>query len=72
MRRALTVLLGSAAAAGIAFGAAGAAQAEPIVPQAPIPFIGLTPDQLADAVTPPNCPPGNVFAVVGGQCFAIG
>ncbi|APE10125.1 hypothetical protein NXT08_19960 [Rhodococcus pyridinivorans] len=72
MRRALTVLLGSAATAGLVLGAAGAAQAQPIVPQAPIPFIGLTPDQLAEAVTPPNCPPGNLFAVVGGFCFVIG
>ena len=42
------------------------------MPQAPIPFIGLTVDQLTDAVTPPNCPPGNLFAVIGGQCFVIG
>ncbi|ETT23565.1 hypothetical protein RAJCM14343_4045 [Rhodococcus aetherivorans] len=78
MRRTLAALLGTTTAAAIALGAAGAAQAAPIIdPNAPVVsdilpgLTTLTPEELADLVTPPNCPPGKLFVLNGGQCFAI-
>ncbi|MGW4018521.1 hypothetical protein ACWECW_19705 [Rhodococcus ruber] len=81
MRRILAAMIGTASAALIAVGTAGAAHAAPIVdPSAVPPFVKdtmpsylftLSPEELAELNKPDFCPPGNTFLVVNGTCTVL-